>query len=356
MIPSRFARYDRALASARCDAYLGGSSADVFHLTGSEDGNAFVLYQPGHVPSLAVRASGYNCTAASARAKEIAAFDFSGPIPTLIRLIQAAHPRRLAVGLADRGLIEGIAAGLPDLEIVETPRLGRDLRRVKEPAEIELLEAAAACVEQGIAAGLALIRPGVTDREVSAAIAAGARRAGADSISFLQVKAGARSAFPDAEAIGRRFEAGEIGFIDMGILHRSYRGDFTRAFVLGEPPEELLRLIETVDRVQRQVVALVRPGVACQDLYRQARELFTASGYPDAIPHHLGHGIGVGDDSVPSIVPTSPDTFLEGEVVCIEPGVYLPGIGGVRIEDTLVIQSSGPRILSKIPHITHLSP
>lgn len=353
MTPSRFERYDRALASARCDAYLSAGSADVFHLTGSEDGNAFVVYQPGQLPSIVVRASGYNCTAESAQAKEIAAFDFNGPVPVLTRLLRAAQVRRIAVGSLDRELVEQLAADLPDLEIVATPRLGRDLRRVKESTEVELLERAAACVGSGIEAGLTEIRPGRTDREVAAAIAAGARRAGADSISFLQVKSGPRAAFPDADPVGRPFGTGEVGFIDMGISHRSYRGDYTRAFIIGRPSDEALRVVEVVDRIQRQVVALVRPGLACRDLYRQARELFADAGYPEAIPHHLGHGIGIGDDSLPMIVPTSPDAFLEGEVVCIEPGVYLPGLGGARIEDTLLVRNGAPRLLSHVARITH---
>jgi Xaa-Pro aminopeptidase len=95
------------------------------------------------------------------------------------------------------------------------------------------------------------------------------------------------------------------------------------------------------------------PLLRCADFYRTVHQWFADAGHPDAIPAHLGHGVGIGDDTLPSIVPTSEDTFVEGEVVCVEPGVYVRGLGGVRIEDTVVVRATGCEILSLAPRITY---
>lgn len=347
MTPDRFARYDRALAATGGDLYVSASSADVHHLTGSEDGSAFVVYCPGDRPTIVVRASGFNCVVASARAKDVIAFTLADdPIAVLADQIRQRRPRRVVIGPVSSDVTNGLRAALDDLGFLQEPRLGCDVRRVKEPEEIRLLEDAAACVGAGIQACFEAIEPGASDRDAAGAACEAARRSGADSIVFVQVKSGPRGAFPDAEEVGRSFGPNEIGFIDLGVAHRSYRGDYTRAFVIGEPPPEAQRILEIVDQIQREALTILHPGLRCRDYYHTVRQMFAEAGYPDAVPHHLGHGLGIGDDFFPRIVPTSEDAFVEGEVVCVEPGVYVPGVGGVRIEDTVVVRAGGNQVLS----------
>jgi Xaa-Pro aminopeptidase len=248
-------------------------------------------------------------------------------------------------------LVQQLATLLDGVELVATPRLGRELRRVKTAGEIETLKAAAACVGAGMEACFQAVRVGATDREAAAAATAAARRYGADSILFVQVKAGPRGAYPDAEEVGRPFQADEIGFIDLGVRHRLYFADYARAFVIGEPPAEAWRIVEVVDHLQRAALTMLRPGLRCRDFYHAVRQMFADEGYPDAIPHHLGHGVGIWDDVIPDIVPTSDDAFVAGEVVCVEPGVYVRGVGGARIEDTVVVRSGGNEVISLAPRI-----
>lgn len=352
MTPERFARYDRALANVGCDLYVSASSADVHHLTGSEDGDAFVVYQPGARPIIVVRASGFLCTKACAISDDVIAFSLAeGPANALVESIQHARPQRVALGPMNPDIAQELTARLSGIQMESTSRLGRDVRRVKELEEIRSLEAAAACVGAGIEACFQAVQVGASDRDAAAAACAAARRYGAETIVFVQVKAGPRSAFPDAEANGRLFEPNEIGFIDLGVRHRSYFGDYARPFVIGQPTGEALRILETVDKIQRSALAMLRPGLRCRDFYLTVRQMCADAGYPDAIPHHLGHGVGIGDDVVPHITPLSEDEFIEGEVVCVEPGVYIPGVGGTRIEDTVVVHSAGNRILSHAPRI-----
>jgi Xaa-Pro aminopeptidase len=170
-------------------------------------------------------------------------------------------------------------------------------------------------------------------------------------MTFLQLKAGPRSAYPHAVTCGRVFEANEIGFADIGIVHAAYRADYARAFVIGDPPAEARRIVDTVDRIQGEARHMVKPGVPFASLYRDVRQMFAAEGYPDAMPHHLGHTLGVDGDTWQLIVPTSDDVFVEGEVICLEPAVYVPGVGGCRIEDTLVVRGAGNEVLSQATRV-----
>ena len=346
----RYSRYDRALAEANCDVYLSASSADIHHLTGSEDGNAFLIYRPGYQPTIAVRASGFNCTVASAKASDVIALSLvDDPVKVIGNILRRMKPRRVALGPINPRLAEELRRESTGGELISTPRLGRDVRRIKEPEEISLLEQAAHCVGSAIEACFETVKCGCSDREAAGAACSAARRAGADSILFVQVKGGPRSSYPDAEEVGRIFGNDEIGIVDMGVLHHFYRGDYARAFVIGEPPDEVRRIVEVVDRIQREALTILRPGLRCRNFYQIIRQMFAEEGYPDALPHHLGHGVGVSDDTVPMIVPTSEDEFVAGEVVCVEPAVYVAGVGGARIEDTVVIQAAGNRVLSHAP-------
>jgi Xaa-Pro aminopeptidase len=181
--------------------------------------------------------------------------------------------------------------------------------------------------------------------------ATAARVAGADAISFIQVKAGPRAAYPHAVTCGRPFERDEIGFADIGAVHAGYRADYARAFRIGQPPDGARRIVEAVDRVEREVLAMVEPGLPFAELYRRARGLLAAAGYADALPHHLGHTIGLDGDVASLIVPTSQDAFVDGEVVCVEPAVYLEGVGGARIEDMLLVRASGNEVLSRAERV-----
>jgi Xaa-Pro aminopeptidase len=148
--------------------------------------------------------------------------------------------------------------------------------------------------------------------------------------------------------------AGELGFFDLGFSYRGYKGDLSRAFALGEPSPAARRLVETVDHVQRMAVGLVRPGARCRDLFEAVERAFAEAGYPGNPPHHLGHGLGLGGDR-PLLVPTSDDALAEGDVVTIEPGVYVPGVGGARIEDALIVRADGAEALSTAPRVMVLA-
>jgi Xaa-Pro aminopeptidase len=350
LTPERFRRYDQALEREGFDGFLSASPADAHYLTGAEDGGGFLAYRPGRPPLLVLREDWVACARDSARGAEIRPFTlFDDPAEAVADALRLLDARRVALG--SEGVIGGLAGRLGAVELVERARLGHDLRRVKEPDEIAAMRRGAACLDAAFAALFEAVRPGATDREAAAAAVSAARIAGADAITFIQVKAGPRAAYPHAVARGRPFERDEIGFADIGAVHGAYRADYARAFTIGDPPDEARRIVETVDRVEREVVRLVEPGLAFAELYRRAGAMLAEAGYPDGLPHHLGHTIGLDGDVASLIVPTSRDAFIEGEVVCVEPAVYVASVGGARIEDMLLVGSSGNEVLSRAERV-----
>jgi Xaa-Pro aminopeptidase len=367
MNPERFAKYDQVLEREGFDGFLSANGTDVRYLTGSEDSHGVVVYRPGREPIVLIREAGAQCARDSARA-EIRSFNIvEGPLSVIATTVHELGLRRVAVasystaddllGIADtsaRSLGPGLAEALPDVEWTLRPHLGPDLRRVKGPDEIDAMRRAVDCIRSGYSAMFAAIKPGVVDR-VAAATATGiARSSGADSIRYIQVKAGLRTAYSDATTVGRPFGENEAGVVDMDVLYDRYSADCTRVFIIGDPPRDVRRIVETVDSIQREVRGMVRPGVNCADLYHQARRLFADAGYPNAIPHYLGHGIGLAGDRHPILMPGSEEVLVEGEVICVEPGVYVPGVGGARIEDMIFIGPRGNEVLTaSIERVSH---
>ncbi len=235
---------------------------------------------------------------------------------------------------------------------VETPR------EIKDAGEVALLrlacEAADAALNDLVARGS--LRPGRTERQVSRELEALMLDHGADGISFETiVAAGPHSAIPHHRPTDAVLADGDFVKIDFGALVAGYHSDMTRTFVLGKAADWQLEIYQLVAEAQRAGREALRPGADLRDVDCAARQLIADAGYGDHFGHGLGHGVGLEIHEAPGIGATSTGTLLAGSVVTVEPGVYLPGRGGVRIEDTLVVGSEGahatttPDLLTRFP-------
>jgi len=167
------------------------------------------------------------------------------------------------------------------------------------------------------------------------------------AVSFEPIVAsGSNAARPHHAATGRAVQKGEPIVIDMGVSSNGYRGDLTRTIWLGEPPARLREVYNAVHRAQATALSLVRPDVAVKQVDQAAREVIVAAGFEDYIVHAVGHGLGLRVHEAPSVSIASEDVLREGHVVTIEPGVYIPDWGGVRIEDVAVVTADGSRNLT----------
>jgi Xaa-Pro aminopeptidase len=269
-------------------------------------------------------------------------------------IVAAAGPHRLGLEAAHISWARQrsfAADWFPGTELVATTGLVEALRLEKDRGELARLGRAAAIADLA----LAEIRPmlGECPREMDfgRALDEEMRRLGADGPSFETIVAsGPNGAKPHHSPGPRRIEAHEPIVVDFGALYDGYCSDMTRTlWVEGVRDAELRRAIEVVTDSQRAGVAAVAAGVAAATVDRACREVIGAAGWADAFVHGTGHGVGLDIHEAPAVAATSVDTLQRGHVVTVEPGIYLPGLGGVRIEDTVVVTDVGSRPLTTTP-------
>ncbi|HUG63458.1 MAG TPA: Xaa-Pro peptidase family protein [Methylomirabilota bacterium] len=243
-----------------------------------------------------------------------------------------------------------VSLGAAGISACPTPGLTAALRRFKEPGELDLIRHAARIVEAGMGAARSVLRPGIRESQVEDAASAAMRDLGQDGWLFkAKIESGWRSAWPSVYASDKEIAAGDLVLIDLGPTYRGYYGDLTRTFVLGEPSPDQRRLLETVLHAQAAAIAAVRPGATGRQVDAAARDVLTAAGYGDRFLHHTGHTLGLAGDGSPSVAPDGDLPLLAGECITIEPGAYLPDLGGCRIEDEILVTPDGPELLTNFP-------
>ncbi|MGE8204484.1 M24 family metallopeptidase [Heyndrickxia sp. NPDC080065] len=227
-------------------------------------------------------------------------------------------------------------------ELLPVSNLIENLRLIKTESEIKILKEAADIADAAFKHILDFIKPGVTELEVSNELEFFMRKAGATSSSFNTIVAsGARSALPHGVASDKVIEKGDFVTLDYGALHKGYVSDITRTVAVGEPSDKLKEIYDIVLESQLLSVEKIKPGMTGIEADAIARGLITEKGYGEYFGHSLGHGIGLEVHEGPGLSVRSDIVLQPGMVVTIEPGIYLPEIGGVRIEDdTLITENS----------------
>jgi Xaa-Pro aminopeptidase len=244
-------------------------------------------------------------------------------------------------------LLERLRGKLADgVEPVAVGGAVEELRRVKDEGELAAIAAAAELVDGMWRWSLEAGFGGRTEREVARAVEARIRELGAEPSFPVIVAAGPNGALPHAEPGERPIGDGELVVFDMGAKLDGYCSDGTRTFAVGEPGERTREVYEIVRAAQAQALAAIATGRGGEELDGVAREAIDAAGYGERFGHGLGHGVGLEVHEAPRLSPRSEDVLSSGEVVTVEPGIYLPGELGVRIEDLVVVGESGCRNLS----------
>jgi Xaa-Pro aminopeptidase len=239
----------------------------------------------------------------------------------------------------------------PEADLVPTEGLVEGLRRVKDAGEISRISEAARIADAALGEVAPMLLDGITEADFALSLDFAMRRLGAADVSFESIVAGGpNGARPHARPSSRMIGPGELVVLDFGALVDGYHSDMTRTLSVGEPAsDQLVRMWDVVAESQRAGVAAVRAGVACSDIDAACREVIAAAGWADAFVHGTGHGVGLDIHEAPAVGATSTDTLEAGHVVTVEPGVYLPEHGGVRIEDTVVVTETGCELLTHAP-------
>lgn len=234
-------------------------------------------------------------------------------------------------------------------EFVPTKDLVSNLRWIKDANEIACIRKAAEIADAALAEIMPKIKIGVTESELALELEFAMKRLGAEALSFDTIlAAGPNGALPHAKPTDRRLESGDFLVIDFGAVWKGYHSDMTRTFAIGEISEKQREIYGITLKAQLAALEAVRPGKTGAEIDAIARDIISEAGYGDKFGHGLGHGVGLAIHEGPTLSWRATDQRLEpGMLVTIEPGIYLPGWGGVRIEDLVVVTEDGCDILTK---------
>jgi Xaa-Pro aminopeptidase len=345
--PARRDRLRTLIGDAGCDALLVTRPVDVRYLTGFMGSNGAVIVGPDAADDVLVTDARYR--------ERVGDVDIARV--ELTRRVEA-----VAAGIADRRLgvdadhvtlaaAAGLEAARGGRAVVATSGLVAGLRSEKDAGEIARLRLACAITADVlIAVAEAGIAPGTSELALARQLEAAMIARGADAIAFATiVAAGINGASPHHAPTGRRVETGELVTIDCGAEVDGYHADMTRTLPGGDPDQVSGRLVEihgVVETANAAGRAAAGAGVPVADVDRAARAVVEAAGYGDAFVHPTGHGIGLEIHEAPLVTERSAASLAVGTAFTVEPGIYLPGIGGVRIEDSLVILPAGPDVMT----------
>ena len=255
--------------------------------------------------------------------------------------LEAPHMSLAAYTLLQSALKDG-----PHL--VATEGLVEGLRLVKEPGELALLERAAGISDRALENVIPRLRRGTAEDELAWEIEKSMREDGSEPLPFEPIVAsGPQSSMPHARATNRKLRENEPVVIDIGARVQGYGSDLTRTFPVGEADARFRRVYSLVLEAQETALSAIRPGMKGDEADRLAREVIEKGGFGESFGHGLGHGVGLGPHEGPRLGTNSQDILEEGMSFTVEPGVYIPGWGGVRIEDMVVLEKDGPRLLSR---------
>lgn len=242
-----------------------------------------------------------------------------------------------------------LAAAAPGTELHAVDDAVAELRIVKTAEEIEAIERACALGDRCFAHLLEVVRPPMTEAEIAWTLERWMREHGGEALAFESiVLAGPRASMPHGRPTERPIAAGNVLLLDFGCLVDGYRSDMTRTIFVGEPSDDLRARYAAVAAAQETALGMLRPGTEGDAVDRAAREVIATAGF-EPFGHGLGHGIGLETHEPPRLRRGSTDTLRPGMVFSVEPGSYAPGVTGMRIEDIVVLEAAGPRLLTQAP-------
>ena len=337
----------------KVDAFLVTSETNVSYLTGFSGDSTYLLLRPEgataisdfrYTTQLEEECPGLETFIRTTDVKLHAA---------TIKVLKRVRPGLRRIGIESHvvsvELLNILSAELEDVEFVPiSSAIENEIRAVKDAGEIAELRKAVHFAQRGFDVLKAILTPDLTEREASFELEHALRRLGAEGFSFPAIVAvGDRAALPHYCPGSRRVQDAGLLLVDWGAQTSSgYKSDLTRTLVTGKVTSKLEKIYNIVLQAQEAAIAAIRPGVKCEDVDRIARDVIDDAGYGNRFGHGLGHGIGLDIHEQPRFAPESPTQLKAGMVVTVEPGIYLPGWGGVRIEDDVLVTRAGAEVLS----------
>ena len=349
-IGNRLQKLRQRLAEEDIEAIFISQPENRYYLSGFDGSAGFLLI----TPQKSILATDFRyIEQAKGQAPDYDIFQISGSIvdwfPQLVAGLRKLGFEAGHITFAMyRQLTDILNKAQSQLKLVPTDGLIESLRAIKEPEEIELITKAVAISDNAIEHIEDTIHIGMSEKEVAWEIEKFMRENGSETIPFdIIVASGPNSALPHAKPSSRTINSGEPVLIDIGARVGGYSSDLSRTMCLGAPDDIFNKVYDTVLGAQLAALAIISEGMTCGQIDNVARTVIQEAGYGEAFGHSLGHGVGLAPHEQPRLSPNSPDNLVDGMVFTVEPGIYLSGWGGVRIEDLAVMESGKARVISK---------
>lgn len=336
-----------SLAKKKLDGYIIANETNVLYLTGTVGAETLWISREGEnqlyvygVNYESVKATAKDCRVKSMKRSE-------DPFKKIAEQIKSAKVKRIGFDVLDASSYLTMRKTLKGTQL-KPSHLVEELRMVKDPTELASMKKAAELTDAGVKAALKFIKVGVREYEVAAEMEYAMRKMGSEGVAFDTIVAsGPRSAFPHGGCTDQKIRKGEFIVLDLGARYKNYRADLTRTVMIGKPSPKQKKIYEVVREAQQKAFEKIRAGVKTRDVDAAARNVIEKAGFGKYFVHGLGHGVGLDVHEAPTLNPERLDRLNVGNVVTVEPGIYIVNYGGVRIEDTVLVHKDKAEKLTK---------
>ena len=270
----------------------------------------------------------------------------------IVKIIKKNDIKRLGIeeDFMTVGMYEEFKSKIKGIELVPAKKIFSKMRIIKDKDEIETMSKAAKIADDAFRDILKFIKPGIREMEIALELEYNMKKNGASSVSFESIVAsGLRSSMPHGTASEKKIENREFLTLDFGCVYNGYCSDMTRTVFIGKAEEKHKKIFNIVLKAQMEAFNSIRPGMTGKAVDKIARDIITKEGFGEYFGHGLGHGVGLAIHEEPRLSVLSEDILEPGMVVTDEPGIYIPGFGGVRIEDMLLVTETGAMSFTKSP-------
>lgn len=349
---SRLEKLRASLGLAHLSGLLVTHPANIRYLSGFTGSSGMLLVQPNSTVLLTDERYGERAKVENVTASDVVVGSQEEQLKALRPIMESDYPVALEARHMTLAFHRKLVEHIPGVEFTPAERLVEQLRLIKDAAEIARLTAAAGIADRAFCEVQPFLSPGVTEQELAEALEAKMRELGSDSRSFATIVAsGPNTAFPHATPRKRKIQRGELVVVDFGATVDGYHSDTTRTVWIGELEREQKDLYKCVLYSNSVGISAMQLGVTHAHVDRCCRDVVEEGGYAAGLRHPSGHNIGLEVHELPYLTSSAQDELQIGQVLTVEPGVYLREIGGVRVEDLVLISDEGPIVLSQAPKL-----
>jgi len=347
-LKNRVRALKKSFANNKLDGYIVANGTNLLYFTGFEGGvrllitkDAESMFYVQGVNYEAAKEEAKNCKVELVKRGE----DMDLKVAKEIKRLKL---RNVGFDNLDVPVYMKLKKALDGTELQSHSNLIWELRKVKDETELNYIRKAASLTSEGARIAFETIKPGRREFEIAAEIEYAMRKLGSDGVAFDTIVAsGIRSALPHGGCTDKKIQNGDLVVVDVGAKYKYYRADLTRTFAAGKPSPEQEKIYKIVKDAHEKAFQSIKTGAKCSNVDAVARKHIEKEGYAEYFVHGLGHGVGLEVHEMPILNSESKDTLKSGTVVTVEPGIYIVGFGGVRIEDTVLVAENMGEKLTK---------